>query len=253
VNRLPRISLVLLPVLLIPLMTSFATAAPVTPEMARKVARAFLLKEQIAPPRVAVEKTRADFAVRNPAAGLSLGAIRAIADDQDNVLAYAQELEPEGFIITAADDTMRPVLGFSFEGKFPFGQTKGNPLLNLITTDVRTRIRAYSEAHDLLQAHAQNNRDYWAFLSQDAVKTVTGMESAVSVPKSDAPEWDGRILLDTEWDQGSPFSNECPDNPFDGNNKCVVGCVATAFGQILNYWQFPNTTALRYKFGFHCN
>jgi len=43
-------------------------------------------------------------------------------------------------------------------------------------------------------------------------------------------------LLTSDWHQGGPFNKDCPEG--DGG-LCVVGCVATAAAQILNYWEYP--------------
>ncbi len=43
-------------------------------------------------------------------------------------------------------------------------------------------------------------------------------------------------LLQSDWHQMEPFWDDCP--PGDGG-LCVVGCVATAAAQILNYWRYP--------------
>ncbi len=43
-------------------------------------------------------------------------------------------------------------------------------------------------------------------------------------------------LLTSDWHQGGPLNNDCPEG--DGG-LCVVGCVATAAAQILNYWEYP--------------
>lgn len=52
-----------------------------------------------------------------------------------------------------------------------------------------------------------------------------------------------RPLLSTEWGQEEPFNNACPLLPDDElyPRHCVVGCVATATAQILNYHQWPTT------------
>ena len=51
-------------------------------------------------------------------------------------------------------------------------------------------------------------------------------------------------LLSTEWGQEAPYNQACPIR-LDGESyprHSVVGCVATALGQILNYHHYPNKT-----------
>ena len=40
------------------------------------------------------------------------------------------------------------------------------------------------------------------------------------------------LLGQMVWGQGRPYNNKCPRNS-------VTGCVATAFGMIMNYWDYP--------------
>ena len=198
-------------------LASYADAKQVTQEMAQQTAQAFLLKEQYAPPKVAT-KTKGEFIVLNQAAGLALGKIQPITDENGAVLAYVQELEPQGFIITSADDAIRPVLGFSFNGKFPFAPTQGNPLLNLIMTDIRARGNAISLGGKIIEPNPS---------ATAALSTI---------------QWGP--WLTTYWHQGFPFNYLCPDVPGAALYKCRVGCVATAFAQILNYWE--NTKAFKF-------
>ncbi len=44
-------------------------------------------------------------------------------------------------------------------------------------------------------------------------------------------------LLKTKWDQRKPFNNNCP--LYNGNKRCVTGCVCTALSQIMFYWTYP--------------
>ena len=60
-------------------------------------------------------------------------------------------------------------------------------------------------------------------------------------------------MLETTWGQISPYNNDCPLDPNTGN-RCIVGCVAVALGQILNYWEckvFPDGTSTYTPPGFN--
>lgn len=43
-------------------------------------------------------------------------------------------------------------------------------------------------------------------------------------------------LIKTEWNQGHPYNNLCPEI---NSVKCLVGCVAVAVGQLMNYYRWP--------------
>lgn len=43
-------------------------------------------------------------------------------------------------------------------------------------------------------------------------------------------------FMTTEWDQGEPYYNKCPQS---GVKRCLTGCVATAMAQVMNYFEYP--------------
>jgi len=45
------------------------------------------------------------------------------------------------------------------------------------------------------------------------------------------------LLGDIYWDQYSPWNEDCPTGV--GGTRCRAGCVATALGMIMEYWQYP--------------
>ena len=47
--------------------------------------------------------------------------------------------------------------------------------------------------------------------------------------------WAQQPLLTTQWDQGYPYNQHCPADPYENNEHSYTGCPATAMGQILNY------------------
>ena len=56
---------------------------------------------------------------------------------QDNqVIAWVTELQPEGYIVTSADDRINPVIAYSFKGHFPLVDSKQNVLLHMVTWDM---------------------------------------------------------------------------------------------------------------------
>lgn len=191
----------------------YANAEPVTQEMAQQTAQAFLLKEQALLPQVAT-KTKGEFIVSNQAAGLTFGKILPITDENGAVLAYVQELEPQGFIIASADGVMRPILGFSFEGYFFSTPQKVNPLINFIKADIKARER-------LIATYGQGA------VSKNAI--LSGLIT----------QWGPYI--ETKWHQSGRYNDKCPIDPSTSSSRSLVGCVAISLGQIVNDWQFPKT------------
>ena len=189
-----------------------ANAKPITRERAQEIAQEFVLKEQTTPPKVATE-IKGEFVLQNKAAGLSLGDIQPITDDSGIVLAYVQELEPQGFIITSADDAIGSVLGFSFSHTLVVDQDDSAPLIEIIISDVVARQNA---------------------VASGAVISKPPTSSAI------ATQWGP--LIETDWHQTGHFDDVCPTT--GGFSRCLAGCVATALAQILNYWD--NTQGYRF-------
>lgn len=114
----------------------------------------------------------------------------------------------KGFAIISADDALPAVLGYSFSGNASEDSMPDALLMYLSEVANCTSV------------------------SND----ISGQSDSVSVRV--AP------LLSTQWGQGSPFNDLCP-------NKWPVGCVATAMAQIMRYWQWPNVGrgTNTYKYG----
>jgi len=49
------------------------------------------------------------------------------------------------------------------------------------------------------------------------------------------------LPLTSIWDQVAPYNGSCPAAPVGSANHTLVGCVATAMSQVMNYWRWPNT------------
>ncbi len=148
-------------------------------------------------------------------------------------LAYVAQLNPRGFIVTSADDRVTPVIAYSYRENFSFSDTGSNILLKLLKQDMRFR---YSAIDIIDKKITEKNKEEWGyylnFENSDSESDYTAL-SQTQWPADDATGW-----LDTTWDQGAPYNNYCPIDP-DTNNRSVVGCVATAIAQVINYHQFP--------------
>ncbi|MDR2008935.1 MAG: C10 family peptidase [Bacteroidales bacterium] len=48
-------------------------------------------------------------------------------------------------------------------------------------------------------------------------------------------------LLNTKWDQGIFYNGLCPEDPAGIGGRVYTGCVATALGQLMNYFRYPVT------------
>lgn len=126
----------------------------------------------------------------------------------------------ESFVVMAADDCVKPILGYSLTNDF-------------VVEDMPENISSWLQGNnDGIQRTIDNGVKSTAAINQ-AWKDLANGKAGVSeaTPIVDA-------LLQTKWDQGSPYNKLCPKK---GNTRTVTGCVATAMAQIMKYWNHPTT------------
>jgi hypothetical protein len=130
----------------------------------------------------------------------------------------------------------------SFTGQFPAEESASNGLLHLVKWDIEARLRALRPDKGGAPHERQINTatEGWKAYLSDEPREL----HAAAAMKQWPPDRDG--WLRTMWDQGGPFShhnNYCPYVDPDAliKKRSVVGCVATATAQIVNYWKHPAT------------
>ena len=123
---------------------------------------------------------------------------------------YLFTAEDGGFVLVAADDAARPVLGYSQTGTFD-----------------ATRLPAsLSEWMDGYQRELEH-------LRQAPMPTSPEWEEvmALHAGNKDSADVVGPLMT-TIWYQTVPYNDSCPQH-------AMTGCVATATAQIMKYWNFP--------------
>ena len=119
------------------------------------------------------------------------------------------------FVIVSADDCVKPILGYSDEN--PFGTDAMPENVYGWLKDYDNQIQFAVENHVKASSDA---RSRWQNLK-------AGIVSQEKSTNSISP------LLQTKWNQGSPFNALCPSGT-------VTGCVATAMAQVMKYWNYPS-------------
>ena len=135
----------------------------------------------------------------------------------------------QGFVVISGDDIAAPVLAFSTETVLPSGNAlKGeNPAVYSHLKRYGMQIAAAKEAGMTATPAIQKK---WADLqSGDALTTARALMAAKGDYLDDNIP---RLLGDMRWGQETPYNAHCPGGS-------VTGCVATAFGMIMNYWDYP--------------
>ena len=120
------------------------------------------------------------------------------------------------FVLLSADDCVQPILGYSLTSRFDIENMPANK---------RAWIQGYSDAIQYAVEHQTRASAEVAQQWHDLAEGNLDMGRAITVV---AP------LIQTQWDQGWPYNNLCPDGT-------VTGCVATAMAQMMKYWNYPPT------------
>ena len=128
-----------------------------------------------------------------------------------------------GFVIVAGDDRVKPILAYSTSGAFdPNNTADGFEFtLNSFSTEI--------------QYVRENNIEATADIKAEW-KSVA--ETGYINNNREGNPVVGPLLLST-WHQNFPYNSQCPADP-DGNGGYVyAGCVATAMGQVMKFWDYP--------------
>ena len=137
---------------------------------------------------------------------------------------YVFNVSDYGFVMVSATDLARPILGYSEDGIFETDNIA--PGLGFMMEDYQKSI---SHAIYTLGEAPAYVKSEWEALSKGG--KLRPQERGVKIGP----------LCQTKWDQSWPYNAYCPElnRPFASNGRSVVGCVATAMSQIMNYWEHP--------------
>ncbi|MBI5835027.1 MAG: C10 family peptidase [Armatimonadetes bacterium] len=185
-------------------------AAPVGPDDASAVARAWLTSNRAAVP-----------------GNLPAGP-REFADTGGQRLAYVYDLSPAGFVVVPADDTVEPILVYSRTGRFVEREGRNaSALADMLRVDIPARIRAAG-------AMPSTAPGRWASLRAVA-------SGALSAPAERLSIGAGPLLTST-WDQGDEAAPYTYD--YYTPNHYVCGCVATAMAQVVRFHHYPSSASV---------
>ncbi len=129
--------------------------------------------------------------------------------------------ESGGFLVLSAESAVYPVLAYSYQNtcdqdNLPFG------FRNWIQ-DVVHQIEKVREHKLAVDARIQNAWQMFYHPEQLKDREMEGVDP----------------LLTTTWNQGKYYNASCPDDPAGPDDHALTGCVATALGQLMNYFRYP--------------
>lgn len=125
--------------------------------------------------------------------------------------------EGKGFTVVSGDDRLPEVVGYSDKGTYDEENLPSNYV---------GFMKAYEEMVGQL-----DNGDSRASASIAEAKALrsSGYQQPTVAP----------LLGSIQWNQMTPYNNMCPK--YNGSDRSVTGCVATAMAQVMMYYQCPKT------------
>jgi parallel beta-helix repeat protein/predicted outer membrane repeat protein len=181
-------------------------------------------------------------------AGAAVPTIRSVSDivstdpalasgGRGRLLGRCYSIAPRGHVVVSVLKNMAPVKIYSDESDLDV--VSGNRPAELVREILESNARAFIETYGDLDVSVargderlvdSRHRADWDQLLLDPASFASRLREEEPLREGVGP------LLATSWHQGGPYNNLCPMG--DGG-LCVVGCVATAAAQVLNYHQWP--------------
>lgn len=195
----------------------------------------------------------------NATLGLAVENVSSVAGDDGRALFHVVRLAGGGYVITSADDRIKPIIAFSEDDDLV--REEGNPLWAMLNKDLPQRLSEVESATQVAAqaavaqgglaaaptASAQSMDDAakeWGDLlaaadevvEPDRVENVKGISSVsdVRVP----------MLMSTRWNQSTDTSGTRCYNIYTPNYY-VCGCVATAGAQLMKTHNYPASATAR--------
>lgn len=173
----------------------------------------------------------------------------------EEIVAYAVNLDPAGYVVVSPDDRMTPVIAYSTESRFVAEENDENILLHLLRADIPERRRALRDGV-VPRDHIERARGKRQALEAAGDAAARGLRKAGPVRLQYDVEFGP--FLTTTWGQGTHNGDDVngwpvwnyytPPNDEDDPGNYVCGCVATAMAQVMNYYEWPPTGTNSYSY-----
>ncbi len=154
-------------------------------------------------------------------------------DGDSGPLAWVVTLSPDGFLLISRNETLRPVLAYSFQNNLEECDENRNIFETIIKADIESRL-----AFPVQDLKAKRMiQDEWNNLISGS-KTKARFEQWPPEGTTPTGGW-----LFENWTQGAPYNAMCP---IDGNThqRSLAGCPATAMSMIVDCLMEVNETRL---------
>jgi hypothetical protein len=148
------------------------------------------------------------------------------------ILYYIFNIDPQGWIIIAADDAIHPVLAYSFEGKYDPGK---------VAPQFTAWMKQYEDqifhAHTVMLPPLPSTANLWDKYTNPAFSILHPV-----IRNGVSP------MITSRWDQAPYYNEMCPADPAGPGGHCVAGCVPVAMAQIMFYYRWPETGTGSYSY-----
>lgn len=139
-----------------------------------------------------------------------------------------------GFVLVSGDDCVVPILGYSVGNRFVTKNIPEN--VEGWLTSYEQEIRYWRALENAGQGQTPSEaRLQWSLLS-----------SGVMPPMPKSRSMDDTLIF--KWNQGEYYNMLCPVDEYDWTGHVATGCVATAMGQVMKYWDWPETGYLNHGY-----
>jgi hypothetical protein len=150
--------------------------------------------------------------------------VKTIFEAEEPAL-YIYNIDNKGFLLISGEDEVFPVLGWSLNGSF--SDRNMPPAFSSWLEGYRDQI-AHIRSEGL--KGSVEVRDRWEHYRSSSFSPVTDPETPAVPP-----------LLTCTWNQNTWYNAYCPPDPDGPGGRALAGCVATAMGQVMYYYRYPET------------
>ncbi len=127
-----------------------------------------------------------------------------------------------GYMIVAADYSVSPVFGYSFESSW--WDAMETPVFQDMLNEFSSQVVFARE--NSLKATFDISAEWDYYTSSSFTKTGKNLKSLSPI-------------LSTTWNQGCYYNDLCPEDSQGPCGRVYAGCVATAMGQVMKYHDWP--------------
>jgi hypothetical protein len=148
-------------------------------------------------------------------------------------------IAPRGHVVVPVIKELPPVKAYSQSCDVDVSQTVGYP--QLLKDVLYDRLQRYLSAYGSLEAEqpatgdvllGRVHREEWDWLLTTSEQFTLDLQAGRYEGMRDVGP-----LLSSLWHQDAPYNNLCPIG--NGGQRCVVGCVALACAQVMDYHEWP--------------